>query len=182
MPDAGNRSRARSHDARKSSTKLRVALGGDHEGYRLKEKLVLVLREDRHTIKDHGIHNAEPCDYPDIAELVGRAVRQGEADVGVLVCSSGAGASIAANKIPGIYAAHCQDTFSARQARRSLGANVLTLGARVVGDDLAVELARAFLDAERADDDRGERLRQRIEQLEEQFEHDRQPLPSRREG
>lgn len=174
MAEAASRSRARSSDSTPPAGRLRIALGGDHEGYRLKEKLLLVLREDRHAVKDHGTHNDETCDYPEIAEVVCRAVRQGEADVGVLVCSSGAGAAMAANKVPGIRAVHCQDTFTARQTRRSLGADVLSLGARVIGDDLAVEIAQAFLATELCEDGRSERLRQRIERLEEQFDDDRQ--------
>lgn len=178
MSDAGNRS----GDPGQSTARLRIALGADNEGYRLKEKLVMVLREDRHTVKDHGARNDEPCDYPEITDQVCRAVRQGDADVGILVCSSGAGAAIAANKVPGIRAIHCQDTFTSRQGRRSLAANILALGARVVGDELAVDVARAFVVTPPSGDERAERLRQRIGQLEEEFEHDRQSLPTPEDG
>ena len=161
---------------------LRVALGSDHEGYRLKERLVMVLREDRYPVKDHGVHNADPCDYPDIAALVARAVNEGEADVGILVCSSGAGASLAANKIRGIRAVHCQDTFSARQARRTLDTNLLTIGSRVTGDDLAVELARAWLGEKFSGDERAERLVRRLDELEDGFGARGETLNLRRAG
>lgn len=150
--------------------RLRIAVGGDHRGYRLKERLVMSLREDRHSVKDHGVHNNDPCDYPEITELVARAVLSGEADLGIVVASSGAGAAMAANKMPGIRALNCQDTFSARQSRRTLAANVLTMGARVIGEDLALEVARAWLATDFSDDERAVRLVQRLALLEEQFD------------
>ncbi len=168
-----------SKDDEPASGRLRVAIGSDHRGYRLKERLVMSLREDRRSVKDHGVHNDDPCDYPEITEMVSRAVLAGEADLGIVVASSGAGAAMAANKLPGIRALHCQDTFSARQGRRTLAANVLTVGARVMGDDLALEVARAWLAAEVSDDERAQRLIQRIELLEEQFDSERMTLRTR---
>lgn len=162
--------------------RLRIALGSDHEGYRLKERLVMVLREDRHSVKDHGVHNADPCDYPEVASLLARALNAGDADVGILVCSSGAGASLAANKIRGIRAVHCQDTFSARQARRTLATNVLSIGSRVTGDDLAVELARAWLDTDFEANDRAERLLGQVDELEERFGAGREGTSAGRVG
>lgn len=157
----------------------RIALGGDHEGYRLKERLLMVLREDRYSVKDYGVHNQEPCDYTDIAEQVSRAVSSGEADLGIVVSGSGAGASLAAAKLPGIRAVNCQDTFTAQQTRRTLDANVLALGARVIGDDLAAEIARAWLATAYADDEKARRLRQRIDHFEEVFEDERQAARAR---
>lgn len=155
------------------SDRVRIAVGSDHHGYRLKEHLVMALREDRHSVKDHGVHNADPCDYPDITEQICRGVLAGEADLAIVVASSGAGAALVASKLPGIRALHCQDTFSARQGRRTLGARVLTLGCRVLGLDLALEIARAWVEADFSEDERARRLVQRIDLLEEQFQSDR---------
>lgn len=173
---------AKSGNKAGDADRLRIAVGSDHQGYRLKERLVMSLREDRHSVKDHGVHNADPCDYPDIAELVAKALTTGEADLGLVVASSGAGAAMAANKLPGIRALHCQDTFTARQGRRTLDANMLTLGARVVGEDLALEVARAWLATEFSEDERALRLLQRIELLEQQFDGERSQLRARSES
>jgi len=127
---------------------MRVAVGADHAGFPLKEKLVETIREAGHQIVDCGAERLIPGDdYPDYAERVAVAIRDGQADRGVLICGSGVGASVAANKFGGIRAALCHDTFSAHQGVEDDDMNVLALGARVVGPSLAAELVTAFLAA-----------------------------------
>jgi len=150
--------------------RLRIALGSDHEGEALKDKLIGHLREERHSVKDCGVHNAEPVGVPEVVSLVAQALAAGEADLGIVATSSGAVASMAANKIPGIRSCHCQDTFSARQSRRTVAADMLCLGARVLGDELAAEIADAFVGEAPSDDQRHELLRREIQEFEQRFE------------
>jgi len=126
---------------------MRIAVAADHRGFPHKAPLIRALAEDGHETLDLGTASTEPVDYPDSARAVGAAIREGRADLGVLICGSGAGVSIAANKLRGVRAALCHDLFTARQAREDDDANVLCLGARVVGVDLAIALARAFVRA-----------------------------------
>src|SRR4030042_3004551 len=129
----------------KKETNLRVAIGADHGGFLLKNELVERLRK-QFDIQDLGAHKFDPDDdYPDFAEAVARAVASGKARRGILVCGSGVGACIAANKVPGVRACLCQDTYSAHQGVEHDDMNVLCLGARVIGIELAAELANAFL-------------------------------------
>lgn len=150
--------------------RLRIALGSDHEGESLKDKLIGHLREERHSVKDCGLHSADSAGAAEVVSLVAQVLAKGEADLGIVVSSSGAVASMAANKIPGVRACHCHDTFSARQARRTVAADMLCLGARVLGDDLAAEIADAFVGEAPSDDQRHELLRRGIRELEEGFE------------
>ncbi len=157
----------------------RVALGADHEGDQLKDKLVAELREERHTAKEHAVHGgglSDAADLADIATIVAYAVLSGEADLAVVVCSSGAAASIVANKIPGIRAAHCQNAVSARHARRIVDANVLCLGARVLGPDLASDIVRAWVANEFSGDERDQRVLMKVEELEDSFDARRREL------
>ncbi|MDH7600907.1 MAG: ribose 5-phosphate isomerase B [Armatimonadota bacterium] len=124
---------------------MRVALASDHAGYPLKESLRESLKPTGCILQDFGTFSREPVDYPDIACRVAEAVASGEYDFGVLVCGTGIGMSIAANKIPGIRAAACSDTYSARMARAHNNANILCLGSRVVGEGLAYDIAMVFL-------------------------------------
>jgi len=126
---------------------MRIALSADHAGYHLKEELVAYLKRGGHDVLDLGTHSTAPVDYPDSAEAVAAALADGEAERGIIVCGSGAGVSIAANKFPGIRAAVCHDTYTAHQAVEHDDMNVLCLGARVVGTAVAFELAGAFLGA-----------------------------------
>ena len=154
------------------STPRRVALGADHEGDQLKDKLVAELREERHSAKDHGLHGGglgEAADIADIVTVVAQAVLSGEADLAVVVCGSGAAASIAANKIRGIRAAHCANVVSARQARSIADANMLCLGARVVGPELASEIVRTWVVNEFSGEERHRRLLLKVEEMEEVF-------------
>jgi ribose 5-phosphate isomerase B len=126
---------------------MRVAIGSDHAGFQLKEGLKAYLAGLRHRVLDLGTYGTEPVDYPDFAEAVGLAVRRGDAERGIMICGSGVGASIAANKIPKIRAGACHDTYSARQGVEHDDMNVLVLGGRVIGEEVAHELVRAFLKA-----------------------------------
>lgn len=142
---------------------MRVAVGVDHRGFAVKEELLELLRGDGHEMVDCGTDSAERVDYPDIAETVGEAVRTGEADRGIVVCGSGAGAVIAANKLRGIRAAQAHDTYTAHQAVEHDDANVIALGSGVVGIDLIREVVRAFLGATFCG---GERYLRRLEKIE----------------
>lgn len=124
-----------------------VAVGSDHGGYALKVLLVEQLRAEGHQVIDGGAFSAERSDYPDFARFVGEAIQQGRAERGILLCGSGVGACIAANKMRGIRACVCHDTYSARQGVEHDDMNVLVLGGQVIGCELAFDLARAFLGA-----------------------------------
>jgi len=123
---------------------MRLALAADHAGFRLKDALVAHLRAGGHEVLDLGAHDDTPSDYPDFAEAIGNALARGEAERGILVCGSGVGAVAAANKMPGILAGLCHDTYSAHQGVEHDQMNVLALGARVVGEALAMEIVEAF--------------------------------------
>jgi len=124
---------------------MRFAIGADHAGYEAKERVKRWLVEHGHGVDDVGTHGTASVDYPDFAGQVARKVAQGEADLGVLVCGTGIGMSMAANKVRGIRAAACAETFSARMSRRHNDANVLCLGARVLGSGLMEEILAAFV-------------------------------------
>ena len=123
-------------------------MGCDHRGFLLKQTIATLLAEMGHQYQDMGCHSSEPVDYPDVAEKVALAVAVGEADFGVLVCGTGIGMSITANKIPGVRAALCSDPMSARMARQHNDANVLCMGGATMGDWLAKEVTAAYLSAE----------------------------------
>lgn len=147
---------------------LRVAIGADHAGYPLKEHLVSVLRGwGDHDVVDLGTHSTDSVDYPDVTVAVAESVRSGEADRGIVVCGSGVGAAIAANKVVGIRAALAHDHYSAHQAVEHDDANVLCLGGRVVGSNVAVELVGAFLGAGFTGEERHRRRLAKIARLEE---------------
>ena len=148
---------------------MRVALGADHAGFALKRNLGQALAEWGHAVVDLGTHSDDPVDYPDYAAAVARAIRDGRADRGVLVCGSGAGAAVAANKVRGIRATVAHDTYSAHQAVEHDDVNVLSLGARVIGLQLATEVTRAFLDAEFSHEDRHVRRLKKVQALEDEF-------------
>lgn len=133
---------------------MRIAIGADHAGFEMKRDLAGYLAQAGHEVTDLGTHSTAPVDYPDIAEAVAQAIRNGQADRGVLVCGSGAGASVAASKFPGVRAAVCHDAYSARQAVEHDDLNVLCLGARVIGPALARALADQFLAAGFSGDER----------------------------
>jgi ribose 5-phosphate isomerase B len=126
---------------------VKIAIGADHAGFDMKQDLAGYLARHGHEVIDLGTNSTAPVDYPDISEAVGEAVRGGQAERGIVVCGSGAGAAIAACKIPGIRASVCHDAYSARQAVEHDDLNVLCLGSRVIGPSLARTLAEAFLAA-----------------------------------
>ncbi len=143
---------------------MRVAVAFDHRGVKLRERVCDAIAAAGHELVDLGTDASEPrIDYPDKAREIGEAILAGEAERGVLVCGSGVGASVAANKLAGIRAAVCHDTYSAHQGVEHDDMNVLCLGSEVVGAELAAELARAFLAAEF---DGGDRYRRRLEKIE----------------
>ena len=126
---------------------MKIVVGSDHAGFPLKQEMAGLLGDAGHEGIDVGAFSTEPVDYPDSAEAVGRAVVDGRAERGVLVCGSGVGASVAANKVKGVRAAICHDVYSAHQGVEHDDMNVLVLGGRIIGPSLAGELVRAFVDA-----------------------------------
>ena len=126
---------------------MRVAIGADHAGFPLKQQLTGFLAGQGHTVFDLGAHDAEPVDYPDYTVAVAHAITEGRADRGIMVCGTGVGASMVANKVKGVRASIAHDTYSAHQAVEHDDMNLLCLGSRVIGPALAEELVKAFLDA-----------------------------------
>jgi RpiB/LacA/LacB family sugar-phosphate isomerase len=143
-----------------------VAIAADHAGYALKQELIPSTRTLGHRVEDLGTHSQSPVDYPDLAREVARSVLSGAAERGVLICGSGVGASVAANKLSGIRAGLCHDTYSARQGVEHDDMNVLVLGARVIGIELARELVHAFLEARFSQEERHRRRLAKINALE----------------
>ena len=126
---------------------MKVAVACDHAGFPLKDTVMDAIRKAGHEVIDLGTNSTAPVDYPDIAEKLGRAIQRGEADRGVVICGSGVGAAVAANKMVGVRAGLCHDTYSARQCVEHDDVNVLSLGGRVIGPEVAVEVVHAFLAA-----------------------------------
>lgn len=145
---------------------MRVAIGADHGGFPLKRGLVEFLRGRGFQVLDLGTFSEEPVDYPDFARAVGEAVRSGEAERGILICGSGVGACVAANKLGGIRASLAHDTYSAHQGVEHDDMNVLCLGARVIGPELAAELVGAFLGARFSGEERHRRRLAKVAALE----------------
>jgi ribose 5-phosphate isomerase B len=141
---------------------MRIALGADHAGFPLKTEVVRFLEKEGHQVVDLGTDNTEPVDYPDYAKAVGQAVQQGQVERGILVCGSGVGACVAANKLRGIRAALCHDTYTAHQGVEHDDVNVLCLGGRVVGPSLAFDILKAWLGARFS---QGERHRRRVAKI-----------------
>ncbi|HET9705071.1 MAG TPA: ribose 5-phosphate isomerase B [Vicinamibacterales bacterium] len=151
---------------------MRIAIGADHAGFEMKRDLSGYLAKSGHEITDIGTHTAAPVDYPDIASGVAQAVRNGQADRGILVCGSGAGAAIAACKFPGIRASVCHDAYTARQAVEHDDLNVLCLGARVIGTELAKTLVDAFVAAAFSGDERHMKRLAKIDAIESRYSRD----------
>lgn len=145
---------------------MRIALGADHAGYEMKQHLGSMLAESGVTVIDLGTHSDDPVDYPDFAAAVARAVNDARADRGIIICGSGAGACVAANKVRGIRAAVAHDTYTAHQAVEHDDVNVLCLGSRVIGQNLAEELVRAFIAAEFSHEERHVRRLEKVKALE----------------
>jgi len=145
---------------------MKVVIGADHAGFALKGQIGELLRSLAQNVLDVGAFNENPSDYPDFAELVGHAVLDGKAQRGILICGSGVGVSVAANKIPGIRAAVCHDTYSAHQGVEHDDMNVLVVGSRVVGVKLAEDLVKAFLSAQFTHEERHTRRLNKVKALE----------------
>jgi ribose 5-phosphate isomerase B len=126
----------------------RIALGSDHNGFGLKEIIRAHLQTLGRETEDYGVHSETPVDYPDIAQKVAEAIAQGRHDRGILICGTGLGVAIAANKVPGVYAATCHDPYSAERARKSNNAQIMTMGAQVIGAELAKALVAIWLNSE----------------------------------
>jgi ribose 5-phosphate isomerase B len=145
---------------------MKVAIAGDHAGFRLKQYILQRLNAAGMEVRDLGCFDETPSDYPDFARILGEALNAGQADRGLLVCGSGVGASVAANKIKGIRAGLCHDTYSARQGVEHDDINVLCLGSRVIGTHLAMELVHVFLGASFSYEDRHVRRLQKVIDIE----------------
>lgn len=151
---------------------MNIAVACDHGGFPLKGVILDVVRESGHTPIDLGAHSEESSDYPDFALKIANSILNGETERGVLVCGSGVGACIAANKIKGIYAGLCHDTYSAHQAVEHDNMNVLCLGARIIGVELAREIVRAYLGARFHTEERFIRRFNKVRQIEDrEFRH-----------
>jgi RpiB/LacA/LacB family sugar-phosphate isomerase len=148
---------------------MRVAIASDHAGFELKKDLAAYLEELGHGVIDLGTNSEAPVDYPDYAAALGHAVLEGKAERGIMICGSGVGASVAANKLKGIRAGLCHDTYSAHQGVEHDNMNVLVLGARVIGPALARELTGAFLHAVFSGAERHLRRLAEVKALEERF-------------
>jgi ribose 5-phosphate isomerase B len=148
---------------------MKLVVGSDHAGFQLKNEMANLLHSLGHEVLDVGAYDERPSDYPDFAEAVGRAVLDGRAERGVLICGSGVGASVAANKLVGIRAGMCHDTYSAHQGVEHDNMNVLVLGSRVVGVMLAEDLVKAFLGAQFTGEERHVRRLAKVKALEEKM-------------
>jgi ribose 5-phosphate isomerase B len=149
--------------------RMRVVIGSDHAGFEMKKNIVSHVRALGHQVQDVGTDSTVPVDYPDYAEAVGTAITSGEADRGILICGSGVGAVVAANKIPGIRAGVCHDCYSAHQGVEHDDMNVLVLGARVIAPELAHNLVWLFLGAEFTREERHLRRLAKIQNLEDKY-------------
>ncbi|HEY8529659.1 MAG TPA: ribose 5-phosphate isomerase B [Paenibacillaceae bacterium] len=148
---------------------MRIAIGGDHAGFPLKGLVIKKLEELGHEVTDYGAYTPDPVDFPDIARKVCDAVVNGNADRGIMVCGTGVGACIAANKVPGIRAAVCHDVHSAHQSVEHDDVNVMCIGAQIVGPWLAMDLVEAFLNAKfRSDDEDFVRRVQKLHEMDRQ--------------
>lgn len=149
---------------------MRIAIGADHAGFELKRIIADLVREQGHDVLDLGTDTANVAvDYPDFAEAVGLAVIEQRAERGLVICGSGVGASVAVNKLPGIRAGLCHDTYSAHQGVEHDDMNVLVLGSRIIGVELARELVRAFLGAQFSKDERHVRRLAKVKAIEERY-------------
>lgn len=148
---------------------MRITLASDHAGFELKQLLADFLRGQRHTVVDAGTHSTDPVDYPDFAEALALSILHGESERGILICGSGVGASVAANKIPGIRAGLCHDAYSAHQGVEHDDMNVLVLGARVIGPELAKDLCVHFLSAHFTGEERHCRRLKKIAAIEQHY-------------
>jgi len=151
---------------------MKITIGSDHAGFALKKVLIDHLQKNGHQLFDVGTDSTAPVDYPDYAEAVARGVIQGKSERGILICGSGVGASVAANKMPGIRAGLCHDSYSAHQGVEHDDLNVLVLGSRVVGDELAKDLCTIFLNARFTGEERHRRRLAKVQSIEQRYSID----------
>lgn len=147
---------------------MKIAVGCDHGAFELKQEIIKFLESENHEVKDFGTYTKDSCDYPDIALPVAEAVAAKEYEFGILVCGTGIGIGIAANKVPGIRAALCSDTFSAHATREHNNANILTMGQRVVGGGLALDIVKTFITS-KFEGDRHQNRIDKITAIEEKY-------------
>jgi len=145
---------------------MKVVFGSDHAGFPLKEEVIEVVRKAGYEVLDVGTNSPDPVDYPDYAYKVGKAIQDGKAEKGIMICGSGIGACIASNKMKGIYAGICHDTYSAHQGVEHDGMNVLCMGSRIIGSELANEIALSFLKASVEQVERHQKRRKKIKEIE----------------
>ena len=148
---------------------MKIAIACDHGGFPLKTEVIEVITKAGHEVLDLGTHSTYPVDYPDFAQAVGEAIQEGKADRAVLLCGSGVGASVAANKLRGVRAGLCHDTYSARQGVEHDDMNILCLGARIIGDELAREIAGFFASAKFSGEERHKRRLGKLLDMEASF-------------
>ena len=148
---------------------MRVVLGSDHAGFEMKEKILAHVQSLGHQVLDVGTHDSSPTDYPDYAEALGMVIINNQADRGIMICGSGVGASVAVNKLPGIRGGVCHDCYSAHQGVEHDNMNVLIMGARVIGIELAYDLVGIFLDAQFSCEERHLRRLAKLQKLETKF-------------
>src|SRR5438270_8937796 len=151
---------------------MKITIGSDHAGFELKKMLIDYLRQSGHELNDVGTDSTAPVDYPDYAEAVALGVLQGRSERGILICGSGVGASVAANKLPGIRAGLCHDCYSAHQGVEHDDLNLLVLGSRVIGPELAKDLCITFLNARFSGEERHRRRLQKIHNIEQRYSLD----------
>jgi ribose 5-phosphate isomerase B len=145
---------------------MRIAVACDHAGFPIKDEIINLLESLGYEIEDLGTFNQEPVDYPDYAERLGRAIQNGQVERGILLCGSGVGVCVAANKLKGIYAGTCHDTYSAHQGVEHDNMNVLCIGARIIGVELAKEIVKAYVNAKFSQEERHLRRVKKIHELE----------------
>jgi RpiB/LacA/LacB family sugar-phosphate isomerase len=149
---------------------MRIVLGADHAGFEMKQEAVAFVRALGHEVLDVGARTGtQPDDYPDFAEALGMAIRNRQADRGILICGSGVGASVAANKIPGVRAGLCHDCYSAHQGVEHDDMNVLVMGSRIIGIELAHDLVKSFLHAKFSGEERHVRRLEKVKKIESKF-------------
>ena len=148
---------------------MKITIGSDHAGFELKKVLIDYLQKNGHELLDVGTDSTAPVDYPDYAQAVGLSVLQGKSERGILICGSGVGASVAANKIPGIRAGLCHDGYSAHQGVEHDDINVLVLGSRVIGPELAKDLCITFINARFTNEERHRRRLEKIHSMEQRY-------------
>ena len=148
---------------------MRIVIGADHAGYELKSDLIPFVQKLGHKTIDVGTENTEAVDYPDYAEAVGKILMEKRADRGIVICGSGVGASVTANKMPGIRAGLCHDTYSAHQGVEHDNINILVLGARIIGAELAHDIVKAYLGAKFTGAERHVRRLRKISEVEKRY-------------